>query len=225
MTSKERYHYRKENGLCVNCGKTVKDGSVLCQKCHDYRLKYQREAQELYRSMGFCKCGRERFGNLKSCEYCLEKKASTSIPPSLHRKRSRESYIRKKEMGICVRCSLPAVNGLICCEKHRKESIIKSRRQYYKNKVYNTGPNIHQQWALNGRCYCCGSYDMQSGKKLCKSCYAKCLINLKKAQAASPWKDHIRLECNEARNKYIQRHGHSKYNDDGTLWEEAHETN
>lgn len=225
MTSKERYYYRKKNGLCVNCGNTAQDGSVFCQKCHDHRLEYQREARELYRKAGLCKCGRERFGNLKSCEYCLEKKASTSISPFYHRNKSKESYIRKKEMGICVRCSLPAVNGLVLCAKHHKEAIIKGRRQYYKNKIYSTGPSIHHQWALDGRCYLCGSDNMHVGKKLCNSCYAKSLINIKKAQEASPAKDYVRMNWNNARNIYIQRHGHPKYNDNGTLWEKTHETN
>jgi len=37
MTTKEKYHRRKENGLCVNCGKEKKenDDYVFCRECYE----------------------------------------------------------------------------------------------------------------------------------------------------------------------------------------------
>ena len=221
----EWYIRRKTQRLCVRCGQPAENGKAHCQKCLDMARESGRELREMYDRAGLCSCGRERFGNFKHCEICLERQASMYIPPELSQKYRKDSYARKKAAGICVRCNQPVLDGHTMCEKHIKEERIRGLRKYYKNKVYNTKPNQHVQWAADGRCFNCGSYDMQKGKKLCKSCYATRMITIKKAQAASPMKDYIRMDWDSARNKYIQRHGHSKYNDDGTLWEETHETN
>ena len=37
------YYYRKERGICVRCGKTAVQGRVLCEKCAEKQLKYDRE--------------------------------------------------------------------------------------------------------------------------------------------------------------------------------------
>lgn len=220
----EWYMRRKAQGFCVRCGQPAEDGKAHCRKCLDMARESGRELREMYVRSGLCFCGRERFGNFKHCEICLERQASVYVPRELSRKYCKDSYARKKAVGICVRCNQPVLDGHTMCEKHIKEERIRCRRKYYKHKVYKTKPNQHVQWAADGRCFNCGSYDMQEGKKLCKSCYATRMISIKKAQAASPWKDHIRLECNNARNKYGQRYGHPKYNHDGTLWEEKHGT-
>lgn len=41
MTNKERYHYRRANNLCVNCG-DKSDGHAYCEDCRQIiRIKYK----------------------------------------------------------------------------------------------------------------------------------------------------------------------------------------
>ena len=40
----EKYHYRKENGLCSNCNTPRMEGHAYCESCSEkYRKRYQRD--------------------------------------------------------------------------------------------------------------------------------------------------------------------------------------
>lgn len=51
MTRKEKYQYRKQNGLCVRCGSTAVDGKIRCDVCAKMesikqRIKYAERTPE-----------------------------------------------------------------------------------------------------------------------------------------------------------------------------------
>ena len=77
MTQKELYHYRKERGICVACGKNpAMNGNVRCDKCNEYATKAARKHFEKNRKSAYIKCeicGKrvKRTGNCqKYCEEC-----------------------------------------------------------------------------------------------------------------------------------------------------------
>lgn len=68
------YQYRKENGLCVFCGKTkATGGRVTCDSCREKTNKANRETREYLKRIHVCpKCGKNKLvGDKKTCPECL----------------------------------------------------------------------------------------------------------------------------------------------------------
>ena len=74
--SKTTYDRRKEQGICVICGKEKpKEGYICCEQCKEKRKIYQRETREYYRNLGICsRCGKNKlFGEENECPECMAK--------------------------------------------------------------------------------------------------------------------------------------------------------
>lgn len=113
MTKKERYEYRRANGLCVQCGKPItgKKKQARCAKCRREHNQHQRERREYLRKLGRCyECGRpldEEGYTL--CKKCREdrQKAHYARCNSWANRRSRKARKRRNSRvaeGMCEYC-------------------------------------------------------------------------------------------------------------------------
>lgn len=108
--------YFKELGICPRCRKRpTAPGRVHCFECLDAFKGY--------------------YYNHRDEKIAYEKK---------HSYRRKELYKKKKESGICVRCSKPATHGLYCYEcsiKVKRKEIRRrekrKRERSDKSEVYN----------------------------------------------------------------------------------------
>jgi hypothetical protein len=48
------YLERKQQGLCVSCGRPSKDGTVYCEKHLEQRREYQKKYREKRKESGHC---------------------------------------------------------------------------------------------------------------------------------------------------------------------------
>lgn len=131
--TKQRYHNRKEAGICVRCGKQPAiPGKIVCLLCQaeyaDYsRLRYEkmtdeekaehnRKHTEKYyanKAAGICvRCGKRKAAPGRvSCEWCLAKTNESS--KKSHEKKGR--YKRYKEQGLCLSCGAERAPGYQFC--------------------------------------------------------------------------------------------------------------
>ena len=112
--NKERYERFKEAGKCVHCGKLVEPGKVLCKKCLDYHVEYNRTdngaaCREKYRQKrkeriesglcidcgrpvkeeGYTRCKRCRDMRMDSCrKYRIKKKLAKEAEEARRRTRA-----------------------------------------------------------------------------------------------------------------------------------------
>ena len=130
---KARYDWLKANGYCVRCGREkAEKGRVTCMTCNanvrdrnriymrEYRRTHLDECRaresayrEKLKSEGRCvHCGAPSDGK-RLCRRCLNKQLAWA------RKRRNALGIQlRKELGICLRCDKPAVEGYYHCEHH-----------------------------------------------------------------------------------------------------------
>lgn len=183
---KEKYHQRKENGLCPKCGKQTDGIHIMCEECR----REQRERYHWYSEHGICpKCQGDVAPGKKLCAVCLARKAENDKRRydnltgdayiAYHKKaneRSAETRRQKKEQGICRECSKPVFDGhslcLDCLLKKRKRDRERGRKYDYKD------PN---------GCYRCGA-PCVPGKKLCPEHYKINLANIKKVTESEAFK-------------------------------------
>lgn len=187
MTDKERYLFRRENGLCALCGKQVETDGCYCRECKAKNLEQRHKNVDYFRNSGLCtRCGqRKAFGNFKRCELCLEKSTLYLIShsnPEKQRLYAKQRRSKKKANGICAGCSNPAVPGRTRCQRHLNLEKMYSR----KRRVYSTR-DWRQEWLEKGLCKVCGSAEFVPGKKVCERCYSNCLAALEKAREKSSW--------------------------------------
>lgn len=75
-----RYAYRKENGLCVTCGKEKQQHGLKCNRCYaKYRSKQIARQTHILRServsFGLCyDCGKPKMADKGLCKDCYNKK-------------------------------------------------------------------------------------------------------------------------------------------------------
>lgn len=183
MTRAERYRNRVENRICVWCNKPIEPGitGVHCASCAEKNRTRSKENHEALIKMGICPVCRKApiYPPERSCLNCREKSNANKSDEKLAKRRKRyaENFKKRKEAGLCPACGKRPPEGKYkrCAECRRKQRVRRHRM--------NDG-----QWTLaearkwNGICKC-GSADMQPGKKLCKSCYAKACGGLEKARA------------------------------------------
>lgn len=78
--AKATRQYRKEHGLCVQCGRPALPGKTTCNECRIKRNRNQRERSERngkvkhWKEDGFCiRCGKERKPGYMYCQACYDK--------------------------------------------------------------------------------------------------------------------------------------------------------
>ena len=136
----EVYDWRKQKGICVNCGKErACIGSILCPDCWEkYNLrnrKYYKNHKEeckknnsangkkLYwyrRENGLCtKCGKKAVANKSLCISCLTKKRLTKDP----RWNNDIDRSERPAFGLCYVCGKPLKSHeKLCDECYEKAS-------------------------------------------------------------------------------------------------------
>ena len=58
---RELYRYRKEHGLCIQCGKPASGGTRLCEEHRQKSNLRNREERAFRERMGLCRrCGKEK---------------------------------------------------------------------------------------------------------------------------------------------------------------------
>lgn len=140
------------------------------------------------------RCRKERPApNRKYCFNCLDKireENALRYNPAESKKyqsRRREIYKRKKEEGICVRCSKKATHGLYCYEhaiyakRHNAEV---SRRRKIERQERGLIPILREE---HGLCLRCGEIAMPNNK-YCKKCFSEVCDALNKGREKSPFK-------------------------------------
>lgn len=143
----DTYYYRKEHGICVQCGKAdALPGKVRCPDCiYKHSLRKTKEYKEL----------------------TPEKKKKKYDD-------NKRYYHERKSHGQCVCCKKKATNGIYCldhCIKNRRSSL----RSYYKKYGHDT--NLLEFRKDNCLCWYCGSPIeetlIKDGKKACAACCKK----------------------------------------------------
>lgn len=91
MTMKERYHYLKSQGRCVQC-RTPTEGSSYCDKCRKMHIKSEKNWYDKCKEEHRCvSCGKvlERDDKGVRCKACAEKN-----------KARRKRYCKKEKVKV-----------------------------------------------------------------------------------------------------------------------------
>lgn len=207
MSSKEEYNRRKEQGICVKCGKEKASmGRVACIKCREKQKNASKERREFYISFGYCpRCGKNKlFGDERTCPECLAENA-------IIKKRSREKlkktdmdYFRErqeclKQAGLCrTGCGRKRVDGKTYCEicliKHNK----KAREYRRKTKKQDIQRSERPSYGL---CYTCGKTLDREGR-MCIKCAEKATKNLPKKRNNRIWSEDNKIVFKDFRKGY-----------------------
>ena len=118
---RELYRYRKEHGLCVQCGKPASGGTRLCEEHRQKSNLRNREERAFRERMGLCRrCGKEK--QIVGSHYC-----SKCDELEYERMRSKDyigkakmRYVRLRAESRCVSCRKPVTDGKTQCPECRK---------------------------------------------------------------------------------------------------------
>ena len=113
-SARRRYQRRKEQGLCVVCGKANPEpGYTMCPECRKKSREIQSLNKAMYIKMGVCPQCRKNtiFPGEKRCPDCTEasserwKKYTEKVDvKESNRNQNRRRYKERKEKGLCVQC-------------------------------------------------------------------------------------------------------------------------
>ena len=144
-------------------------------KDKEQRDRYAKETYEFRKKRGFCvKCGKNRaFHNFVMCPECIEKdhtRYANRAPETEEQREKRnlrrsETYRKRKENGLCVRCGKKK-NG---SGTHCAECCIKHKRAKNEWRMRN---GLKKGYADAGLCIRCGDQPVE-GRNLCKTCLEK----------------------------------------------------
>lgn len=177
MTQKEKYYYRKENHLCVQCGKTLEKNctKVYCEECSDKRKNTTNTTRRVLQQNGICpRCGKNRIiGDEKQCLECNAKAYEYNINFYTREERNKQHAAWSKrthhemiEKGICTRCrKRKADNGFKTC------GICRAKIRQYKRNKSKCKITLSERY-LHGLCYFCDN-PVKAGYKVCEEHYQK----------------------------------------------------
>lgn len=183
---KIRYHYRKDNGLCVVCGKPAQNGRVTCDACAEKRRNYKRENTKYYRENNICPyCGKERiYENEKMCLNCSEKnyEQHKNQDPEKVREWQRKKYEKRmkylKENNLCrACCKRKNAEGKTYCI----QCLIKKRERAREKRNIKNDFIPRYERASYKLCYICGSPLDSNSSSFCSSCRENVSNNVKDA--------------------------------------------
>lgn len=186
---------RKEQGLCLKCGKPLDREGTYCISCNNYLNEQQTLLRHWYQEHGICpRCGKnDLFGDEKNCPECAAKKYEATMRRrgklgkehynSQHNEWARIEHQRRISEGICTRCGKrKAYGGYKTCGICREKTRNYKRRKHGKP---DRGERCNQ-----GLCYFCDS-PIKEGYKVCEKHYQ---MNVDKARSQ---------KAGEARKKLI----------------------
>ena len=202
MPSKKSYQQRKNNGICVCCGKNpARPGKTACLSCASALA----DEYKTYRKYNICVvCHQaEAFPGRRACYNCLEKDLESATRKyknaSLEEKEKRNAAVRrrrkeKSEAGLCTMCGKPLTD--------KRYSLCLSCRIYHRRwtQENRTPPNYMRL----GLCRFCGKETVE-GKAYCAAHLAQMreLIarNRRKPNADHPWRKQENLHFQERINR------------------------
>lgn len=136
---------------------------------------WQRENRQMMLKCHLCvNCGKQDARTLNGFTYCYEcgekhrekeRQRRAKRREELNAQR-RERYARYKAEGLCPMCGRKS-DGRVLCAWCRAKKAQKFQRTYEHKRVGNV-------------CFQCCSNEPMDGKKLCKNCYEKNLVTLRK---------------------------------------------
>lgn len=185
MTSKEKYRYRKDNNICVKCGKNPPEqGKTKCCECAEKATKKQMDDYYRIKDLGICvKCRKEKAQNgYTMCIICrmeereIKKKNMEGEEKDVIYKKHRDRYKRLKDAGLCVFCGKTRESQSVLCNKCKNKQIIHRRIMRHQNAGISRGerPNYAE-------CYICGSPICKESEKLCDRCLDNARKNIRNA--------------------------------------------
>lgn len=107
---------RKEQGLCLKCGKPLDRDGAYCVDCRKYITEQNTLSRHWYQEHGICpRCGNKNlFGDEKVCLECNAKSYEATMKSrerlgkehcnSRHSEWARSEHQRRISNGICTRC-------------------------------------------------------------------------------------------------------------------------
>ena len=202
--SRRYYQKRKENGLCISCGKPLDRQGTYCISCLDKRREDAKKERAFLKKYHICTyCRKEKvFGNDTICPECRAKKNeyasnldhTTEEYKEYQRVQHKKMYKKRIEAGLCVSCGKRKpedgkVRCRICLNKNNESKRKSYERNGYKRE-YREDHNL---------CFFCGNPLDTNHKKVCKKCYDKFVESGKKSSGAGKSKYWI------AQNKLISK--------------------
>lgn len=177
-SKKTLYERRKEQGLCVYCGKEKEQDRQHLVSCYDCIMKKTEESRQnriMYRNLGMCaRCGKyEVFGDEKNCPECKakhntrmekEREKNGDKVREYHRNSYRRTAEHRRENGLCTRCGGKRDDGYVMCSRCRAKNTEMCRR------TRNKKGNRQKFWIENGLCIRCGD-EVKKGYKVCEKHY------------------------------------------------------
>ena len=171
---KDYMQRRKDNNLCVSCGKPLDRKGVNCIDCNNKRNEEYKKTKQAYIDCGICfRCRKNPImGSEKTCPECRAKRYEwENNRPEEKKKITKEQTRRSHERirqecrdnGICYICKKrKAEPGKKQCSICREISNRKNR-EYYQRKSNRL---TREQRIDKGICIWCENPD-RKGKKLC----------------------------------------------------------
>ena len=122
--SKERFHARRDAGLCTRCGhRPLIEGGTTCELCSDARRAAEREQYGARRADGLCgRCGGPTHDGGSRCGTCAK------FETGRHRQKnaaSRKRYARRRARRLCTDCGQPS-HGASRCEPCARRAYVRS---------------------------------------------------------------------------------------------------
>lgn len=177
MSTPERqkilYNLRKEQGICVRCGKNESVANkTMCISCSEKLSALKKENKKYFAKLGLCTiCGKnEAEPKKKACYECLgreqdryyEQKASgTYNKQKANTEIKRKITEERRSKGMCYRCGKRKADRL--CE------MCKAKAKRYRDR--NKSNLDRSEWVSYGFCYCCGKNKLYKDYKVCEPCY------------------------------------------------------
>ena len=187
---------RKEQGLCLKCGKSLDREGTYCTDCRKYINEQNTLLRYWYQEHRICpRCGKnDLFGDEKLCLECNAKAYEITMRSreklgkehynQQHSEWARNEHQKRISEGICTRCGKrKADSGYKTCRMCRVKTKNYKRIKYGK-------PNRSER-CKQGLCYFCDN-PIKSGYKVCEKHYQ---MNVDKAHSK---------KANEARKKLIK---------------------
>lgn len=176
---------RKEQGLCLNCGKPLDRDGTYCIECRKRITDENNITRHFMQSIGICpRCQKVRlYGDEKVCPECnaysyakiMQARATEEGRlhyNEIHAKWARNEHQRRIEQGICTRCGKREPdNGFKTC------GICRNKDKEYKRGKY--GKPDRKERYKQGLCYFCDN-PIKPGYRTCEKHYQ---MNLEKSRS------------------------------------------
>lgn len=166
---------RKENGLCVLCGKKLDRKGIRCISCNEEMNKYHRDTWAWRLEHKICpRCGKnDLLGDEKRCPECLAKsydscrkskeKLGAEHCNEVARKSTNNVRKKRKEAGLCPRCGKRKPdNGFTTC------GVCREKARNYMRTRHGYCNNVSR--FERGICYFCNN-PLKDGYKVCEKHY------------------------------------------------------